>query len=62
MHQPLTPGTIPRHQYPRRTPDARRYLQMGVTFVAVGSDLGVLRAATQALRGNYLVQDAAPIP
>ncbi len=34
--------------------DARRYLEMGASFVAVGSDLGVFRAATQALRDKYL--------
>jgi 2-dehydro-3-deoxyglucarate aldolase len=34
--------------------DARRYLDMGATFVAVGSDLGVFRAATQKLRDTYL--------
>jgi 2-dehydro-3-deoxyglucarate aldolase len=34
--------------------DARRYLEMGATFVAVGSDLGAFRAATQALRDKYL--------
>lgn len=33
--------------------DARRYMAMGATFVAVGSDLGVFRAATQALRDKY---------
>ncbi len=33
--------------------DARRYLQMGVTMVAVGSDQGVLRAGTQALRDRF---------
>jgi 2-dehydro-3-deoxyglucarate aldolase len=33
--------------------DARRYLAQGATFVAVGSDLGVFRAATQALRERY---------
>ncbi|NRF66988.1 2-dehydro-3-deoxyglucarate aldolase [Aquincola sp. S2] len=33
--------------------DARRYLAMGATFVAVGSDLGVFRGATQALRDKY---------
>ncbi len=33
--------------------DARRYLQMGATFVAVGSDLGAFRAATQGLRDRY---------
>ncbi|MDO6386512.1 2-dehydro-3-deoxyglucarate aldolase [Uliginosibacterium sp. 31-12] len=34
--------------------DARRYLEMGATFVAVGSDLGVFRSGTQALRDKYL--------
>lgn len=34
--------------------DARRYIAMGATFVAVGSDLGVFRSATQALRDKYL--------
>jgi 2-dehydro-3-deoxyglucarate aldolase len=33
--------------------DARRYMAMGATFVAVGSDLGLFRAATQALRDAY---------
>ena len=33
--------------------DARKYLQMGATFVAVGSDLGVFRAATQAMRDRF---------
>ena len=33
--------------------DARRYLDWGVTFVAVGSDLGVFRAATQGLRDKF---------
>jgi 2-dehydro-3-deoxyglucarate aldolase len=33
--------------------DARRYMEMGATFVAVGSDLGVFRNATQALRDRY---------
>jgi len=33
--------------------DARRYLEWGATFVAVGSDLGLFRAATQALRDRY---------
>ena len=32
---------------------ARRYLSMGARFVAVGSDLGVLRGATQALRDKF---------
>jgi 2-dehydro-3-deoxyglucarate aldolase len=34
--------------------DARRYMEMGATFVAVGSDLGLFRAATQALRDRFL--------
>ena len=34
--------------------DARRYLAMGATFVAVGSDLGVFRAGTQALRDRFV--------
>lgn len=34
--------------------DARRYMAMGATMVAVGSDLGVFRGATQALRDKYL--------
>ena len=33
--------------------DARRYLEMGAKFVAVGSDLGLFRAATQALRDRF---------
>lgn len=33
--------------------DARRYLAMGATLVAVGSDLGVFRSSTQALRDKY---------
>jgi 2-dehydro-3-deoxyglucarate aldolase len=33
--------------------DARRYMELGATFVAVGSDLGVFRAATQALHDKY---------
>jgi 2-dehydro-3-deoxyglucarate aldolase len=33
--------------------DARRYMQMGATFVAVGSDLGLFRSSTQALRDRY---------
>jgi 2-dehydro-3-deoxyglucarate aldolase len=41
--------------------DARRYLQMGATFVAVGSDLGVLRMGTQALCDKYRAPDAGPI-
>lgn len=34
--------------------DARRYLEQGVNFVAVGSDLGAFRGATQALHDKYL--------
>jgi len=34
--------------------DARRYMEQGITFVAVGSDLGVFRSGTQALRDKYL--------
>jgi 2-dehydro-3-deoxyglucarate aldolase len=41
--------------------DARRYLQMGATFVAVGSDLGVLRMATQALKDRFREPEAVPI-
>jgi 2-dehydro-3-deoxyglucarate aldolase len=33
--------------------DARRYLDMGMSLVAVGSDLGVLRTHTQALCDKY---------
>jgi 2-dehydro-3-deoxyglucarate aldolase len=33
--------------------DARRYMEMGATFVAVGSDLGAFRSATQALHDRY---------
>jgi 4-hydroxy-2-oxoheptanedioate aldolase len=33
--------------------DARRYLEMGFTYVAVGSDVGVLRGAVEALRSRF---------
>ena len=33
--------------------DARRYLEWGASFVAVGSDLGLFRSATQALRERF---------
>jgi 2-dehydro-3-deoxyglucarate aldolase len=33
--------------------DARRYLEWGATFVAVGSDLGIFRAGTQALCDRF---------
>lgn len=32
---------------------ARRYLEHGASFVAVGSDQGLLRAATQELRERF---------
>jgi 2-dehydro-3-deoxyglucarate aldolase len=35
--------------------DARRYMEMGATFVAVGSDLGAFRSATQSLMDRYRV-------
>ena len=38
--------------------DARRYLEWGATFVAVGSDLGLLRAASQNLCDKF--REAAP--
>lgn len=41
--------------------DARRYIQTGATFVAVGSDLGVLRMGTQALIDKFRGPDIAPI-
>lgn len=41
--------------------DARRYLEMGASFVAVGSDLGVLRMGTQALCDKFRAPDAKPI-
>ncbi|MDR1934802.1 MAG: 2-dehydro-3-deoxyglucarate aldolase [Candidatus Accumulibacter sp.] len=33
--------------------DARRYMEMGISFVAVGSDLGVFRNASQSLRDKF---------
>ena len=41
--------------------DARRYLDMGMSFVAVGSDLGVLRMHSQALCDKYRDPSRAPI-
>ncbi len=41
--------------------DARRYLEMGASYVAVGSDLGVLRMGTQALVDKYRNPGAAAI-
>lgn len=34
--------------------DARRYLEMGATMVAVGSDLGAFRGATQSLCDKFI--------
>jgi 4-hydroxy-2-oxoheptanedioate aldolase len=36
--------------------DARRYLEMGFTYVAVGSDIGVLRNAVEQLRARFPAQ------
>ena len=33
--------------------EARKYMEMGATFVAVGSDLNLLRAATEGLRDKF---------
>ena len=33
--------------------DARRYMELGASFVAVGSDLGLFRGAAQKLRDTY---------
>ena len=41
--------------------DARRYLEMGASYVAVGSDLGILRMGTQALADKYRSPGAAAI-
>ncbi|PRX09540.1 UNVERIFIED_ORG: 5-dehydro-4-deoxy-D-glucarate aldolase [Martelella mediterranea] len=38
--------------------DARRYLEMGANLVAVGSDLGVFRNATQALCDKFISSQA----
>jgi 2-dehydro-3-deoxyglucarate aldolase len=38
--------------------DARRYMDMGATIVAVGSDLGVFRVGTLRLQALY-AQDGA---
>ncbi|WP_294610701.1 2-dehydro-3-deoxyglucarate aldolase [uncultured Gilliamella sp.] len=34
--------------------DARQYIEMGATFVAVGSDLGLFRSSTQSLADKFL--------
>jgi len=36
--------------------DARRYIAMGVTMLAVGSDQGVFRVGTQALRDKFITE------
>ena len=41
--------------------DARRYLEQGASYVAVGSDLGVLRMGTQALFDKFRELAVAPI-
>lgn len=41
--------------------DARRYLEMGMNFVAVGSDLGVLRMQSQALCDRYRETARGPL-
>jgi len=41
--------------------DAWRYLEMGATFVAVGSDLGVLRMGTQALADKFRDPKCNPV-
>jgi 2-dehydro-3-deoxyglucarate aldolase len=41
--------------------DARRYLSMGMSLLAVGSDLGLLRMNSQALRDRYREQPQGPI-
>ena len=41
--------------------DARRYLAQGMRFVGVGSDLGVLRMASQALADKYRDQATGPL-
>lgn len=33
--------------------DAKRYIQMGATFVAIGSDLGILQKAANSLRTRF---------
>lgn len=39
--------------------DARRYIEWGANFIAVGSDLGLFRAATQGLRDKFAPATAA---
>lgn len=42
--------------------DARRYLEMGITMMAVGSDQGVFRAGTQALRDRFMAFETGQKP
>ncbi len=42
--------------------DARRYIAQGLTMVAVGSDLGLLRMHSQALAHRYLAPAASAVP
>jgi 2-dehydro-3-deoxyglucarate aldolase len=42
--------------------DARRYLEQGARFVAVGSDQALFRAATQALRDRFREPDISRNP
>lgn len=41
--------------------DARQYLAQGIRFVGVGSDLGLLRMASQALIDKFRQSEAAPM-
>jgi len=38
--------------------DARRYLDMGMTLVAVGGDVGIFKAATKALADRFKTDGA----
>jgi 2-dehydro-3-deoxyglucarate aldolase len=42
--------------------DARRYMDMGATIVAVGSDLGVFQAGTRSLRERFTRDDEREVP
>jgi 2-dehydro-3-deoxyglucarate aldolase len=42
--------------------DARRYMDMGATIVAVGSDLGVFRSGTRSLRERFKPDDGQEVP
>jgi 2-dehydro-3-deoxyglucarate aldolase len=41
--------------------DARRYLSQGMSLVAVGSDLGLLRMGSQGLCDKFREQPTGPI-